>query len=284
VFLDLVQCLRNFSAGLEEVSDVLTQYPRPSTLLPLTVKAVMMAKARTLVHLRPHEQDELKATLRDALETPLKVLTVSDGIVFDLLLNNMSLHELPSYFHPLHLLDDAEGVGFYTMLYLLQWRNTLTRLIEVVGERSREFGEGAAASLATFRTGLLVQPGEGVVVKSVHRIVDSTHCFFINLGNRDMFELGGRNCLQQQRAEDRNVVVAYFFGEALKLLTPLIQSDNCAHVAAVLTEGYMASLKPKCMTNLGKVYERTQHLVRRIRQEVICVKQAEGGVERVRRK
>ena len=283
LFASLVYCLRNFCAGVDTVSDVLTHYPRPSVDLPIAVKAVMMAKARSLVHLHTHEQDSVKSDLRAALETPLDTLRVCDGIVFDVLLHNTSLENIPSYFHPTALVDDAEGVGLYTVLYLLQWRFTLTRLVEVIGERSHEL-RCDAASFARFRTGLLVQSPGCVLVKSAHRVVDGTHCFCINLGNRDMFQLGGKNCLQQQRAEDRNVVVAYLFGEALKLLAPLVQGDAQVNVAAVLTEGYMAALKPKCFTNLAKVYERTQHLVRRIRQEVTLVRQAESGIDRARRK
>lgn len=287
VFFELVDALRALS-GPYSISEVLSLYIRPTTVVPLSVKGVIMAKARALVHLRSQEQEDAKAAIRDALQSPLTVLPFSDGIVFDLLLNNVSMEAVPSYFHPLHLLSDAEGVGFFTMLYLLQWRNTLTRLVEVAHTRVAELGgqrvTAALASLKTFRTGLLVQSPEHAMVRSIHRVVDGSHCFFINLGNRDMFELGSRNCLQQQRAEDRNVVVAYFFGEALKLLPPLLQPDHCAHAAAVLTEGYMASLKPKCETNLTKVYERTQFMVRRIRQEVTGVKQAEGGGERSKRR
>lgn len=286
VFFELVDALRAFT-GPSSISEVLTQYTRPTTQLPLSVKGVMLAKARALVHLRYQEQEDAKAVIREALESPLTVLPVCDGIVFDLLLHNLSMDGVPTYFHPLHFLNDAEGVGFFTMLYLLQWRNTLTCLVQVAHTRLDELGRGVVETLRTlqtFRTGLLVQPPVETMVRSVHRMVDDTHGFFINLGNREMFELGSRNCLQQQRAEDRNVVVAYFFGEALKLLSPLLQPEDSAHVAAVLTEGYMASLKPKCATNLTKVYERTQFMVRRIRQEVTSVRQAEGGGERHKRR
>jgi hypothetical protein len=212
-----------------------------------------------------------------------------EGLVFDLVLEDTTLDQVPPYLHPTTFCDDVQGAGYLTVLYLLQWRQTLRRLVEVAQERAAELDLLDPALLTrlctTMRVGILSQGERCKVVKSMHRdLGGGQHTFLINLDHHVLFQLTCKSTLQQQRAEDRNVVVAYFIGEALKLLGPLLCPRESTHAVATLSQGYFGALKPKALTNLAKVYERMQGVVRKFRQEVSSLKQLQQGRAKGKRK
>lgn len=228
------------------------------------------------------EAGEVVQRYRAALPHMTHLVSEMEGLVFDVLLQGVTLDAVPCYFHPSTFCDDVQGAGYLTMLYLLQWRQTLQRFIEVAQERSLELTElcpDLLPSLAHFRAGVIVQGAHCTPIKSVHRFLPAAagtraqHSFLINLSGHDVLNMHSKSTLQQQRAEDRNVVVAFFIGQALQLLAPLLCPSNCSHASSVLTEGYFAALKPKSLTNLAKMYERMQSVARKFRQEVCALKQ-----------
>lgn len=249
-----------------------------------------VAKVRHLtLGVRCHtEAFDLVQRYRGALNHTSHVVTELEGLVFDLMCQGLTLDAVPPYFHPSTFCDDVHGAGYLTMLYLLQWRQTLQRFIEVAQERSLEFTEmspGLLSSLTHFRVGVIVQGPHCTPVKSMHRVLPGEqHSFLINLSGHDVLNMHSKSTLQQQRAEDRNVVVAFFIGQALQLLGPLLCPSNSAHGSAILTEGYFAALKPKSLSNLAKMYERMQGMARKFRQEVCALKQLQQGRAHRKRK
>lgn len=245
---------------------------------PLTCGFVM-SKARCIQFSTSTEVATFFADMQASLATPMSALSEMEGVVFDLLLQHCTLATMPPYFHPTSFCEESHGNGFLTILYLTQWRQTLKRLIEVAHEQ-RHVMKGCDAvldELQQFRVGILVQGAGCPVIKSLHRALPQVsgathHVFFINLQEHDVFHQSARSSLQQQRAEDRNAVVASFFGEALRLLGGVLGHDH----VATLSEGYFGALKPKSLNNLAKVYERVQSYTRRIRQEVSQLRQREG--------
>lgn len=226
------------------------------------------------------------AVWRDMLMHRHLLMAEMEGLVFDLCMQGHTLDSLPPYFHPATFCDDPQGAGYLTMLYLLQWRQTLKRFLEVAHERVHEL-PGASQMLpllAHFRVGILVQAPGVTPCKSTHRMCANEHSFFINLSGHDVLNMHSKSTLQQQRAEDRNVVVAYFMGQALNLLGDVLCPGDAKRAVAVLTEGYFAALKPKSMLNLAKLYERMQGMARKFRQEVCSLKQAQQGRSKGKRK
>lgn len=187
------------------------------------------------------------------------------SLIFDLLLLGVDVSDVPPTCHPAHVLTDAHSDCFLTVHLLMHWRQTLQRFVEVAASSHLDSMRAMAAQCAAFRVGLLVQSKHAVpAVKCAHKVVDGHHCFFVNVSEEAM---QCKPTLQQQRAEERNFVVAYFIRQALFLLAPLLNPSNGMEACCALIGSYMGALKPNSLFNLSKAYDKVQGDARTLRQK-----------------
>jgi hypothetical protein len=259
-------------------------------------QAVRAARTRVLIQAMVELKDEVwredggweanRASLALQLSSPVCAMAECHSLVFDLLLLGADVSDVPPTCHPAHLLTDAyHSDCFLTVHLLMHWRQTLQRFVEVAARSHLDSMRAVAAQCAVFRVGLLVQPRGAVpVVKCAHRVVDRHHCFFVNVSDEAM---QCKPTLQQQRAEERNFVVAYFIRQALFLLAPLLNPGNGMEACCALIGSYMGALKPNSLFNLSKAYDKVQGDARTLRQKAAasraCVLPPPLGGEAARR-
>lgn len=191
-----------------------------------------------------------------------------DGLVFDLLLLDVQLANVPAMYHPGQFLSDTRGEAFTTVMLLMYWRQTLARFI-AVGVETLESDTLTARmeQYRHFRVGLIVQSAQVATVKSAFRMVQGLPCFFINVSESAM---RCRPTLQQQKAENRNFFVGYFITQALVQLVPLLcqTGEDACVVCASLFGSYHGQMKPNSLNNLTKLYEKLQGTARSIRHKI----------------
>jgi hypothetical protein len=216
---------------------------------------------------RKAAQDALLADL-DAAVVPREV----DGLIFDMLLQGVAEVDVPVEWKP-EMYYTAGDSGFLTVLYLLQWRSTLHRFIELARLAEMDGNGTVLPALNAFRVGILQTT---LPNQSAHRVTPAgVHIFFFNPA-RDAMNLcaedGGAErkwevagSLQTQCAKVRDSVVAFFVSQAVALLGPLLQPVDPSAAAAKLVGMYLGSLQDK---DLRHTYKDWQRMVRELRHTI----------------
>ena len=257
------------------------------------VKAVVARRARDIVHRTITAQDLLNR-LSDG---PLS-LRECDGFIFDILLKergcsiSSSISTLPPEWNPrkFYLTGD---VGFLNMLYLLQWRSTLQRFIQLAIIADMDGTSVMLSTLInTFRVGILIESagavsgqnavtGQNAVFSDI-RVVGDHHLFLFNPSRSTMvlkpYTKTGEEVmtsdwvvsasLQTQCAKQRDSVIAFFIAQAVSLVTRLLCENRklaASDVSSVLIGMYLASLHD---VDLKHSYKHWQRVVRELRQSI----------------
>jgi hypothetical protein len=193
-----------------------------------------------------------------------------------MLLQGVSLEDVPPEWNPSSFYTAGDG-GFLTVLYILQWRSTMHRFIELARLATLDAEGTVLPALSTFRVGIMHST---TTAQSAHRVSPKgVHIFFFNPARESMnlcvedgaeerkWEVAGS--LQTQCAKVRDSVVAFFVAQAVALLAPLLQPVNASAAAAKLLGMYMGALQDK---DLRHTYKDWQRMVRELRHTVPCKK------------
>jgi hypothetical protein len=199
------------------------------------------------------------------------------GLVFDVVLQQCSLAEVPPEWNP-NLFFTLPDIGFLTVLYMLQWRNSVERFIEMAKLAAMDNTAPLIAQLDTFRVGILWQGRHAPLTQSLHRQLQcGTHLFAFNAG-RDAFSVkpGSTHnmadflvvgALQTQSAKQRDTVTSFFLSQALHLVSGVLaggmNTERHAHVMSLLLGIYMSNLHAY---DLRHDYRNNQATARDLRQ------------------
>lgn len=216
-----------------------------------------------------------QSDLAARLSTETGTLQELNGLVYDVILQQCTLAEVPSEWNP-SLFHTLPETGFLTVLYMLQWRHSLERFVDMAKISGADFVV-PVHHLESFRVGILWQSRQVPLLQSLFRqLADGTFLFVFNAG-RDAFSVkpgGAQNvadfvvagALQTQSAKQRDTVTSFFLSQALYLvsaaLTGGVGSDGHAHVMSLLLGIYMSNLHAY---DLRHDYKNNQAVVRDLR-------------------
>lgn len=274
------------------------------------VRAVIVRRARD-IYQRSITPGDLQNRLRDESLS----FRECDGFIFDILVHGgrdvSTKLILPAEWNPTTFYRSGDS-GFVSMLYLLQWRSTLQRMIELAVIANLDGTRGILANLLnTFRVGVM---WGGTTVDSTPpifsdiRLIKSTsgelqYAFFFNPSRVSMIlkpynKLNVKDVLssdwvvtaslQTQCAKNRDSVIAFFIAQAVSLMTKLLFSvmegdgvENSRNVSSTLIGMYMGSLHD---FDLRHTYKHWQRVVRELRQSIPTKKRRGFGCSDSRRR
>ena len=256
------------------------------------VWAIGIRRARDIVQ-RQISQSDLLARLSDASLCAREC----DGFIFDILfcspaegVSTSTLCEsLPPEWSP-HEFYAVGDSGFLSMLYLLQWRSSLQRFIELALTANIDGTQGLLSSLLTsFRVGILWDfntenpPVQSYVREVVTASGEKNYIFFFNPSpgsmvlkpynstnykdtvSPDWIVLGS---LQTQCAKQRDSIIAFFTAQAVSLVSKLCDSvagASSSNTACALIGMYLGSLH---RVDLKHTYKHWQRVIRELRQSI----------------
>jgi len=244
------------------------------------------------------------ADLHRRLDDPCLRERECDGFIFDVLLRGSpmpTLASLPPEWHPSTYFT-AGDAGFLSILYLLQWRSTVQRFLELAVEANFESGASATTTtsqsllrslLSHFRVGVLWEsappddPSFVPTCSEVRVAEEQQHIFFFNPSRESMMlrplvnnasacapaEWLVVGSLQTQYAKERDSVVAFFMAQALALVARVVRSclpavasaSASPSVESVLVGMYIGSQQD---VDLKHTYKQWQRVVREFRQTI----------------
>lgn len=235
------------------------------------------------------------ADLHRRLDDPCLRERECDGFIFDVLLRGSpvpTLASLPPEWHPSTYFT-AGDAGFLSILYLLQWRSTVQRFLELAVEAN--FASATTHQpllrtlLAHFRVGVLWEsagpaPSFAPTCSEVRVTAEEQqHIFFFNPSRESMMLRPLVNAstsadwlvvgsLQTQYAKERDSVVAFFMAQALALVARVVRSCSPAapasalpSIESVLVGMYIGSQQD---VDLKHTYKQWQRVVREFRQTI----------------
>ena len=258
------------------------------------VRAVIVRRARDI-----YQRSITSADLRNRLRDESLSFRECDGFIFDMLFqggHDVSTNFiLPGEWNPTTFYQSGDS-GFVSMLYLLQWRSTLQRMIELAVIANIDGTRGILTNLLnTFRVGVMWGSTTGDSPPSVFadiRLIKSTsgesqYAFFFNPSRVSMIlkpynKLNVKDVLssdwvvtaslQTQCAKNRDSVIAFFIAQAVSLMTKLLFSviegdrvENSRNVSSTLIGMYLGSLHD---FDLRHTYKHWQRVVRELRQSI----------------
>ena len=256
------------------------------------VWAIGIRRARDIVQ-RQISQSDLLARLNDASLCAREC----DGFIFDILFcspppgaSTATLCEsLPSEWSPqeFYVVGDS---GYLSMLYLLQWRSSLQRFIELAVTANIDGTQGLLSGLLTsFRVGILwdfntdTPPVQSYVREVTTATGQKNYIFFFNPSpasmilkpynstnykdtvSPDWIVLGS---LQTQCAKQRDSIIAFFTAQAVSLVSKLIDSvtgGGNTSTPCALVGMYLGSLH---RVDLKHTYKHWQRVIRELRQSI----------------
>lgn len=248
------------------------------------VRALTVRRARGILQRTITVQD-----LLTRLEDENLSLRECDGCVFDILFMSPGdrttaelLQLLPQEWQPREFYL-AGDVGFLSMLYLLQWRSSLQRFMELAICADME-SVLMTAMLQSFRTGIVWQVEPATPLYSdVREVIGANgskqYIFLFNpspstlnlrpsrrageVVSEDWMVVGS---LQTQSAKQRDSVIAFFMAQAVLLVSRVIESrGKVSDVAATLIGLYMGCLHD---VDLKHSYKQWQRVIRELRQTI----------------
>jgi hypothetical protein len=267
-----------------------------TTTNPL-VSAVVLRRTRDLTH-RVITAMDLRRRLDDACLS----VRECDGFVFDVLLRGSpsppALDSLPPEWHPKTYYTSGDA-GFLSILYLLQWRSTVQRFLELA--LTADFASSVAhqpllrSLLAHFRVGILWESSTSSSLPTcsdVRVTDDAEHIFFFNPSRESMLlkplrqpsssqsaslepdpvssEWVVTGSLQTQYAKERDSVVAFFMAQALAVVTRVVRSCSSSSLARVSVESVLVGMYIGSQqdVDLKHTYKHWQRVVREFRQTI----------------
>ena len=280
-------------AAIDEAS-ASAHNPLPEAMNPL-VRAIAYRRARD-IRQRVITPDDLLNRLRN----PFLSFRECDGFIFDVLFQAgpATLHDfatvasLPNEWNPREFYASGD-TGFLSMLYLLQWRSTLQRLLELVlvaelpGMRlfidslmnNFRVGivwqtESRSGELPTYSTLRVLHDPSGVAAKEQYLFLFNPSRLAMVLKPYNTGNLGAivpptwvvTGSLQTQCAKQRDSVVAFFVAQAVSLIAQVCN----AHVPnpsleSVLIGMYLGTLQE---VDLKHTYKHWQRVIRELRQTI----------------
>ena len=256
------------------------------------VWAIGIRRARDIVQ-RQISQSDLLARLSDASLCAREC----DGFIFDILFcspphgasASTLCESLPPEWSPQEFYAVGDS-GFLSMLYLLQWRSSLQRFIELALTANIDGTQGLLSGLLTsFRVGILWDfntespPVQSYVREVLTASGEKNYIFFFNPSSSSMIlkpynstnykdavspDWIVRGSLQTQCAKQRDSIIAFFTAQAVSLVSKLIDSvagASSGNTACALIGMYLGSLN---RVDLKHTYKHWQRVIRELRQSI----------------